>query len=141
SGNLLDASRIAQELSGRIKDESLRPYRALWAYFASGWLEAVGEEEGNADRLAAARELLRKAHAIAKGTTWLREVQPLPVGEDQLDEVDRHAVEAAAAHPALHLSAVKWAKVAEDLLKGLKGTASGPFETQLSVLGGLLGAE
>jgi hypothetical protein len=90
--------------------------------------------------MASSKELLRKAHAAAKGTTWLRELAPLPAGELEVDPLDELAVAAIARHQGRRLSAVKWTRITVDLVEGLSGTDPEPYERALVVLGGLLGA-
>jgi hypothetical protein len=140
-GDYLAASQTAVEVAQRLTDGVLSPYRALWLYFASAWQDAAAEESGDAGLAASAKQLLRKAHAAAKGSTWLRELLPLPADEIVLDPVDAVAVAAVVEHPARTLAATKWAKLTADLAEGLSGTEAGAYERALNVLGGLLGAD
>lgn len=140
-GEYLAASQTAVGVAQQLTVGALSPYRALWLYFASAWQDAAAEESGDSALAASAKELLRKAHVAAKGTTWLRELLPLPAGEIILDPVDDLAVAAVAVQPARKMSAAKWAKLTVDLAQGLGGTEAGAFERALNVLGGLLGAE
>ena len=140
-GDYLSASQTAVTVSSRLTTGVLSPYRALWLYFASAWQDAAAEEADDSALRAGSRELLVKAHAAAKGTTWLREIAPLPPGEVAVDPIDELAIDAIAAHAARHLSATKWAKLTNDLIEGLAGTDHVPFEAGLTTLGGLLGAE
>ena len=140
-GEYLAASQTAVEVAQRLTDGVLSPYRALWLYFASAWQSAAVEEAGDAALAASAKELLRKAHAAAKGTTWLRELAPLPPGEMLLDPIDEIAVRAVAEHPARRMPAAKWAKLTAEMIEGLTGTDPGAYERCLSTLGALLGAE
>ncbi len=141
-GEHLAASETAVEVARRLADESvLSPYRALWLYFAASWQDAAAEATGDQALAAGARELHRRAHATARGTTWLREVEPLPAGELVLDPVDELAVAAVARHPARKMSGSKWAGLVQELTEGLNGTEAPRYERALSVLGGLVGAE
>ncbi len=78
-----------------LTDGVLSPYRALWLYFAASWQDLAAAEAGNDALAASAKELLRKAHAAAKGTTWSRELAPLSPGSLSLDPLDEFAVVAA----------------------------------------------
>lgn len=85
------AARAAVDVYEHLTDLNLRPYRALWAYLGSAWstLAAARGEPGAAERAA---QLLRTAHQAAAGTTWLREVQPLPSADPAHDPIDDDAV-------------------------------------------------
>jgi hypothetical protein len=68
---------MAVEVFDSLKAPGLRPYRALWAYLGSAWSAVASTDDASRAALRSA-DLLRKAHAAAVGTTWLKEVQPLP---------------------------------------------------------------
>jgi hypothetical protein len=140
-GEYSAASQTAVEVAQRLTEGVLSPYRALWLYFASAWQEAAAEQANEPAMAESARELLRKAHAAAKGTLWLRELAPLPRGEVVLDPLDELAVVAVAQHPARKMSGVKWAQLTVELLGALQGTDAKSYEPALSTVGGLLGAE
>lgn len=135
------ASVTAVEVSQRLTEGILAPYRALWLYFAAAWQEAAAEQSSELTLAVSARELLRKAHAAAQGTLWLREVAPLPPGEVVLDPLDEVAVKAVAEHPVRKLSGTKWTELANNLLHALGNHEPEPYEQALTTLGGLLGAE
>jgi hypothetical protein len=86
-------------------------------------------------------DLLRKAHAAGRSTSWLRRVQPLPEGERALDELDRAAVRRAAEHGPGPLNSVKWATRHTELLEGLNQPEARRYERALVELGTLLGGE
>jgi hypothetical protein len=65
----------------------------------------------------------------------------LPAGETVLDEIDVVAIATIEGHRARTLSAARWAKLTLEVIEGLSGTAAGPFERGLTLLGDLLGAE
>jgi hypothetical protein len=140
-GDRRAASRTALEVAQQLTDRVLAPYRALWLYLASAWLQAEADETNDAALARASGELLRRAHAASKGTTWLRELAPLPAAELDLDPIDAIAVATVAEHPTRRTSAAKWARISQEMIDGLAGTEAGPFEQALSILGGLLGAE
>jgi hypothetical protein len=139
-GEYLAASQTAVEVAQRLTDGALSPYRALWLYFAAAWEQAAADESSDKALAASARELLRKAHAAAKGTSWLRELALLQPDETVLDPIDDFAVNAVSKHPARKFSAAKWAKLAVELSEGLAGTDPSAFEQALNSLGSLLGA-
>jgi hypothetical protein len=141
SGEYAAASQTAVEVAQLLTEGVLSPYRALWLYFAAAWQDAAADQNNDPALAASAKELLRKAHAAAKGTTWLRELAPLPPGEIEFDPLDELAVAAVAEHSARRMSATKWAQLTLDLVQGLSGTGARTYEQALSILGGLLGAE
>lgn len=140
-GDLQGASRTALEVAQQLTDGPLTPYRALWLYFAAAWLHAEADTTGDAAVGRAGDELLRKAHAAARGTTWLRELSTLPEGQVETDPVDDIAVESISRSDIRRSSATRWAQLTQEMLNGLAGTAAGPYERALTSLGGLLGAE
>lgn len=140
-GEFEEASRSAVEVAQRLTDGALTPYRALWLYFAASWQELAAKQGANAALAASAKELLSKAHAAAKGTSWLREIAPLDSSECTLDPFDEHAVAAAATHPGRRMELAKWIRLCNDLTNGLAATDASAFEPALSTLGELLGAE
>jgi DEAD/DEAH box helicase len=140
-GDYAAASLAASHLCRHLTDEVLRPYRALWLYFAASWKQIAAEESGDPSLAASARDMLRKAHAAARGTSWLREVAPLPPADEELEPLDELAVEAVVDNPSRTLSATKWAALIAQLTSDLAGTAVEPYERGLTTLGGLLGAE
>jgi hypothetical protein len=138
------AARDAVDVLEHLTSPDLRPYRGLWAYLASAWssLAAEAGEPGAAERAAT---LLRKAHEAAYGTTWLREVQPLPatgVGASFTSDTDEGAADgviAALAGPFRSASALD--KKTSAMLAGLSQPSAPPYEQALVMLGKLLGAE
>lgn len=140
-GDLAGASETAVGVARLLTEEVLRPYRALWMYFAAEWQAMAAAETGDDALAASAAELLRKAHAAAQGTSWLREIAPLPPGEKKLDPLDDAALASIEMHPSRGKSAAKWARQTTEMIEGLSGTEAGAFERGLSVLGSLLGAE
>jgi hypothetical protein len=140
-GEFENASRTAVEVAQALTDGVLSPYRALWLYFAAAWQDLAAEETGSHALAASAKELLRKAHAAAKGTSWLRELAPLDSGELALDPLDEFAVAAVTGHPARTMEAAKWIGLCNDLHQGLAAPEAEKFEPALSTLGKLLGAE
>jgi hypothetical protein len=140
-GDYLAASQSAVAASSRLALGVLSPYRALWLYLASAWQQAAAEDTQDSALEAGARELLIKAHGAAKGTTWLREVAPLPVNEVPIDPIDEFATAALEQHKARRLSMTAWIKLSTALIENLSAKEHGPYEAGLSTLGHLLGAE
>jgi hypothetical protein len=66
------------------------------AYLGSAWSELSAQDgtPGAADRTAS---LLRTAHQAAYGTTWLREIRPLPPADPAADPGDAGAVDGVIA--------------------------------------------
>jgi hypothetical protein len=140
-GDLIAASRAAQELCRHLTPVSLQPYRALWTYLASSWLQAASEEVQDPGLARSARDLLRRAHQLARGTTWLREVQPLPAGSMNLDALDELAVGTIVQSDLRRRSAVKHAELCRELIDSLSRKRASSYERGLATLGSLLGAE
>lgn len=140
-GELNGASRIAAEVAQKVTDPELAPYRTLWLYLAGAWLHAHAEDSGDTTLRSAADEYLRKAHASARGTTWLREMAPPVDASPSTTGLDEVAVAAVAGHKHRRAPAARWSKICQDMLDGLNGPDSGPFEQALTTLGNLLGAE
>lgn len=141
SGDWATASRQALEAAGKIRSAHLAGYRALWTYLAAAWLSQEAEDRDDDALRASAADLLRKAHTAGRGTTWLRQVQPLPSGERVLETADAAAVRAAVASGTRTLPGAKWTRLSAQLLDDLAQTSAARYENALSVLGGLLGAE
>jgi hypothetical protein len=140
-GDLEDATRTAVEVAQGLTDGALSPYRALWLYLAAAWQDLAALEAGSAALKESARELFRKAHASARGMSWMRELAPLEPGEISLDPLDGLAVRAVANNPARSLEASRWLALSNKIADGLAATEASRFEPALSELGKLLGAE
>jgi hypothetical protein len=125
------AARAAVERIESITAAPLRFYRALWAYQGSAWsaLAAVDVDAAKAQRAA---ELLRTARKAAAGTTWLKEVQPLPAAQADAEPVDDEAVaRVIAIHDGQLRSAAKFNKDVAAMLAGLAQTDSGKYKAAL----------
>jgi hypothetical protein len=135
------AARAAVEVFENLTASGLRPYRALWMYLASAWsgLASSGPADAAAYRSA---ELLRKAHSAAVGTTWLKEVQPLPDATYDSDPADEAAVERVIALFQGPLrSSAKFDRQSAAMLANLSQSEAVKYEQGLVALGGFLGAE
>jgi len=135
------AARGAVDVLEHLTASDLRPYRSLWAYLGSAWsaLAAKDGETGAADRAA---RLLRTAHQAASGTTWLREVQPLPSADPASDPIDDDAVAGVTSTFTGPLkSATVFDKKTATMLVGLAQTDPPVYEPALLTLGTLIGAE
>jgi hypothetical protein len=141
SGDWPTASRLALAAAGEIRDPSLAGYRALWTYLAAAWLSESAEEQADATMRSAALDLLRKAHAAARGTPWLREVQPLPADERVLDALDEQAIARAASHGPRTINGAAWATMHSEVLTNLSQTEAKAYERGLVTLGTLVGAD
>lgn len=137
------AARAAVEILESLTASPLRPYRALWAYLGSAW-SALAAQDGDPDGAKAERsgELLRTAHRAATGTTWLKEVQPLPSAQVDAEPVDEDAVARVVALLGGGLrSAATFNREVAGMLAGLAQTEAGQYEVALVTLGRLLGAD
>lgn len=135
------AARTAIEVFENLRTPGLRPYRALWAYLGSAWSALASAEDASPAALRSA-DLLRKAHTAAVGTTWLKEIQPLPSATHDSDPSDENGVEGVVALLKGRLSsAVKFERQSSTMLANLKQQKATKYEEGLVVLGELLGAE
>ncbi|MET3960020.1 hypothetical protein ABIE52_006955 [Rhodococcus sp. OAS809] len=136
------AARAAIDVLNNLPPTSLRPYRALWAYLGSAWSTLAAEENGNSAAVARATQLLRDAHKEAEGTTWLKEVQPLPsapIDEDPLDAQSIGNIVSRVTKGGL-ASPGKFANRSSTMLSNLSKKSAPPYEQALAELGLLIGA-
>ncbi len=141
SGDWTTASACAMDAAAESRSAALSGYRALWMYFAASWLAEAAAEEDNDSLRRSALDLLRKAHAVARRTPWLREVQPLPADERVLDPIDEDAIAYASRHGPRLSGGAKWATLHTTMLANLGQLEARKFEQGLVTLGRLLGAE
>lgn len=140
-GDWESAGRSAVTVLEGLTDPKSRPYRALWAYFASSWF-ARSAAAGSASAGARAAELLRTAHAAATGSVWLRELQALPADEVNLEPSDESAIAGILTLLQGGLrSSVAFATRTQTMLNQLAQAEHGPYELGLVELGKLFGAE
>jgi hypothetical protein len=135
------ATRVAVDIFENLTASALRPYRALWLYLGSAWsaLAATDPTSAAAHRSA---ELLRKAHGAAVGTTWLKEIQPLPDATYDSDPLDEAAVDSVIALLTGRLrSAAKFERESATMLANLNQDEVTKYEQGLVALGDFLGAE
>ena len=140
-GDFVKASRLASKVADRLLEGSLMPYKSFWLYIAAEWLKAAGDVQGKTDYVLASDELLTKAHSVAKSASWLRELVPNRTFEIEIEPLDNIAVRNISEHTYRNISAVKWAKLSQELLTDLSSTDPSRYEIALSSLGKLLGAE
>ena len=140
-GEWLEASETATEVSQMLTEGVLSPYRAFWLYLAAAWRARAAADARDSALLTSSQNLLAKAHAAARGMSWLRELAPLDEAQQQYDPVDELAVRSAAVHAARTVSASKYLELSSQVLDGLGTTNPKEYEPALSILGGLLGAE
>jgi DEAD/DEAH box helicase len=135
------AARAAVEVFENLTAAGLRPYRALWAYLGSAWSALASTDDASPAALRSA-ELLRMAHGAAVGTTWLKEVQPLPSATYDSDPVDDEGVTAVCALlQGRFQSAVTFQKQSSTMLANLAQQDATQYEQALVTLGQLLGAQ
>jgi hypothetical protein len=135
------AGRAAVRVLEGLTSSASRPYRALWAYLASAWF-ARAAESGDAAAAARAADLLKIAHKAAAGTTWLREVEPLPAGAAVVEPADEGAIDLIIERANGSLkSAVKFSGRVQTMLNQLSNREASGYEKGLVQLGVFLGAE
>jgi hypothetical protein len=135
------AARTAVEVLENLNAPGLRPYRALWAYLGSAWSALASTDDASPAALRSA-ELLRNAHRAAVGTTWLKEVEPLPNATYDSDPLDEEAVGAVIALLKGRMSSpVKFEAQSSTILANLNQPEATKYEQGLVALGELLGAE
>ncbi|WP_460545878.1 DEAD/DEAH box helicase [Glycomyces halotolerans] len=135
-----DAALAAVEVLEHLTAPGLRSYRALWAYLASAWYSQAASESNAA--AARSAELLRIAHKAASGTTWLKEVQPLPATTVDAEPVDEEGVDRIVELlNGRFKSQVKFAHESARMLADLNQKDATIFEQALVALGEFIGAE
>lgn len=135
------AARMAVEVTENLKTPALRPYRAFWAYLGSAW-SALASTCDASPAAHQSAELLRQAHTLAVGTTWLKEVKPLPSATYASDPVDEEGVTGVLTLLKGRLSSpVKFERQSAAMLANLNQQEATKYEQGLVSLGELLGAE
>lgn len=135
------ASRIAIEVFENLNAPGLRPYRALWAYLASAW-SALASSDDTSSAAYRSTDLLRKAHAFAIGTTWLKELQPLNGAIYDTEPLDEAVVESVLILLNGRMqSRVKFESKSSVMLANLNQLDAPKYEQGLVSLGEFLGAE
>lgn len=135
------AARAAVDVLEHLTAPELRPYRALWAYLGSAW-SGLAAMDGNAAATERSGELLRKAHKAATGTTWLKEVQPLPSEALDSEPVDEEGVDRIIELLQGKLSSsAKVDRQSATMLADLNQQGAPKYEQALVALGEFLGAE
>src|SRR5215207_3263634 len=130
----------AGDVYEQLTDSSLRPYRAMWAYLGSAWF-ALAAGQGVPAAAERAARLLRAAHRAATGTTWLREVQPLPMVDPASDPIDDAVTAVLATLNGTLKSATKFDSITAKMHADLARPDATEYERALVTLGMLLGAE
>ncbi|MGW2307755.1 DEAD/DEAH box helicase family protein [Actinomadura luteofluorescens] len=135
------AARVAIEVFENLRTPGLRPYRALWAYLGSAWSALASADPVSTAALRSA-DLLRQAHAAAVGTTWLKEVQPLPSATFDSDPVDEQGVKGALVQLKGRLSSrAKFERESATMVANLNQREATKYELGLVSLGKFLGAD
>lgn len=134
------AARAAVEVYEHLTTPGLRPYRAMWAYLGSAWSALASDDDFSPAALRSA-ELLRNAHSAAIGTTWLKEVQPLPSAGYDSDPVDEEGVDSVITLLKGGLkSSTRFDRQSSTMLANLNQQEATLYEQGLVDLGQLLGA-
>ncbi|HEV3093116.1 MAG TPA: hypothetical protein VGY30_01230 [Solirubrobacteraceae bacterium] len=85
-GDLSGAADAARAAIAQLVGESLRPYRAIWEYFAASWATILATEQPQSDASQAAAQLRQSAEATARTLRWFprftQEPNLLPVGPE-----------------------------------------------------------
>ncbi len=141
AGDYLRASATALDVARSLTSGALDSYRSFWLYLAAVWQEAAADEADDGALRSGARELFRKAHAASRGSTWIRNVAPLPIEDALLEPEDENAVSRLVGLSARRLPAAKFAALCVGMIESLTATEAGPYEQALTTLGTLVGAE
>lgn len=135
------AARAAVDVLEHLTAPELRPYRALWAYLGSAW-SSLAASDGNGAAAERSAELLRKAHKAATGTTWLKEVQPLPSEALDSEPVDEEGVDRVVRLLRDKFSSsARFDRQSATMLAALNQQGAPKYEQGLVVLGELIGSE
>ncbi|WP_417219625.1 DEAD/DEAH box helicase family protein [Arthrobacter sp.] len=135
------AASAAVEVFEHLTSPGVRPYRALWAYFGSAWSALASADPSSAASERSFR-LLREAHRDATGTSWLKEIQPLPSAAHDIEPVDQEGVDGVLTLFQGPLrSATRFERQSSIMLANLHQRGATQYEQGLVELGKLLGAE
>jgi hypothetical protein len=129
------AAAAATALSG---SSAVRSYRSLWLYLAAVWSFAAAGTDPNASKTGAG--FLAEAHKTARGSTWLRDVDPGDI-EIEAQTDDSPAVKKIAARLKKGVKKADIDAAIERMHSGLASIEHGKSEPALTELGKLLGAE
>lgn len=140
NGDWSIAAETAYEVAESFDESALRPYRSLWTYLASSWFGRASRHAGDNASLRSL-ELLRRAHRSSAGTTWLKEIAPLPEATVDTETWDECAVEAVID---LLRGALKsksgFTRRSSEMLAGLNQRDRRKYEHAAVELGTMLGA-
>lgn len=140
AGDWRNASEAAMKVVEQVSGPELRGYRGFWLYLAAAWTREADKRAGERAVSAAVISTLRKAHAAARGSLWLREVMPLPEDEVVLeDQADTEAVLGASEGRILNLATGVFTRFVSEMDRDLDQTKSNLYERGLRSLGELLG--
>jgi hypothetical protein len=130
------AARAAVAVFENLTASGLRPYRALWAYLGSAWSALASADPADAAAYRSA-DLLRKAHSASVGTTWLKEIQPLPDATYDSDPLDEAAIDdVIALFTGTYRSAARFERESAAMLANLNQNEATKYEQGLVALGG-----
>ena len=143
SGRWAEAGRILQEAATVLGEGgySTRGYRAMLLYLAGVWCHRAGNDQNADDLVQVGRALVRRADDAASPAQWVKEMRPL--SDDivvLVNRVDELAAEAVASGLTKATRAKTNAKV-ERMMAGLSQRSASKYESALSDLGSMLGAE
>ncbi|GAB4066223.1 DEAD/DEAH box helicase [Angustibacter speluncae] len=140
AGDWRHAAEAAMKVVEQVPGNELRGYRGFWLYLAAAWTREADKQQGERSITPAVLATLRKAHAAARGSLWLREVMPLPEEEVVLDDqVDVEAISAALASRFITQATGAFTKFVADMERNLGQTEASAYENGLRSLGELLG--
>lgn len=136
------AAELLHQAASHLSDESVRPYRAFLLYISAVWMDHAGEIEDDPALRASARQMVRTAEQAAIPARWVAEMSPLP-GDDpaELGPADAAAVTSISHVLATAFRSGQHESRVERVMSGLSQIAAGPYESALSELGLLLGAD
>lgn len=119
-----------------------RKYQAFWKYLEAAWTDMAAEESGNSLEKATSRQLLAEAAKQAGGSSWIDQMAQFPeMVTPALNCVDGLAAKNVATLLDSSLNENKQHDRLGRMQENLAQKDANKFESALSVLGQLLGAE
>ncbi|MGJ8721566.1 MAG: DEAD/DEAH box helicase [Salinibacterium amurskyense] len=140
-GDWEGAARSAVMVHEALTAPKARPYRALWAYFASAWFDRAAMA-GNVSAASRAADLLVIAQRAAPGSVWLREIQAAASSSFDYEPYDTSALGSILSlRTGAFRSAATFSHRVQTMLGQLAQQDASQYELGLIELGLLLGAE
>lgn len=144
TGSWRDAASNARSVCNILRDggNATRKYQAFWKYLEAAWTDMTAEENGNSLEKATSRQLLTEAAKQAGRSSWIDQMAQFPeMTAPALNRVDGIAVKKVTTLLDSGLNENKQRAKLAHMQANLAQQDANKFESALSILGQLLGAE